>query len=211
MNEASAPPRWRRRPDDRPREILAAALEVFGEQGLAGAKLDEIAARAGLSKATLYHYFPGKDALFRELVRRSVQEATLGALPPDAEGTAVERLRAFMRGFWTRLNTPGFHALYRLVLGELHHFPELTRFYAEEIAGTTVDFVARLVEEGIAAGELRPVDPRAAGRTLIALFTQNALWAGRPELFPHAAGRTDAQVLAEIEDFFFRALRASKD
>lgn len=200
-------PRWRRRPEDRPREILNAALEVFGEQGLAGARIDHIAARAGVGKGTLYHYFPGKDELFRELVRQTVRELTVGVLPPEATGTATELLREFMRGYWARLRTPGFHALYRLVLGELNQFPELTRFYADEIAGTTVEFVARLVERGIAEGELRNVDPRAAGRMLVALFTQNALWAGRPELFAHTAQRGDAEVLQELEEMFFQALR----
>ncbi|HSU12845.1 TetR/AcrR family transcriptional regulator [Longimicrobium sp.] len=207
MTMAQAAPRWRRRPEDRPREILQAALEVFGEQGLAGARIDDIAARAGVGKGTLYHYFPGKDELFRELVRHTVRELTVGVLPPDAPGTAVELLRAFMHGYWARLRTPGFHTLYRLILGELHQFPELTRFYADEIAGTTVDFVARLVERGVAAGELRAVDPHAAGRMLAALFTQNALWAARPEIFPHAAQRPDAEVLAELEEMFFRAVR----
>jgi AcrR family transcriptional regulator len=207
MTITQAEPRWRRRPEDRPREILQAALEVFGEQGLAGARIDDIAARAGVGKGTLYHYFPGKDALFRELVRHTVRELTVGVLPPDAPGTPVERLRAFMRGYWARLRTPGFHTLYRLILGELHQFPELTRFYADEIAGTTVSFVARLVERGVAEGELGAVDPAAAGRMLAALFTQNAVWAARPEIFPHAAERSDDEVLAELEEMFFRAVR----
>jgi AcrR family transcriptional regulator len=206
MTTTQAAPRWRRRPEDRPREILQAALEVFGEQGLAGARIDHIAARAGVGKGTLYHYFPGKDALFRELVRQTVRELTVGVLPPDARGTASELLREFMRGYWARLRTPGFHTLYRLIMGELHHFPELTRFYADEIAGTTVEFVARLVERGVAEGELRAVDPRAAGRMLVALFTQNALWAGRPEVFAHTAARSDGEVLAEVEEMFFRAV-----
>lgn len=206
MSIASAAPRWRRRPEDRPREILQAALEVFAEQGLAGARIDDIAARAGVGKGTLYHYFPGKDELFRELVRQTVRELTVGVLPPETRGTPAELLREFMRGYWARLRTPGFDALYRLVLGELNQFPELTRFYADEIAGTTVEFVANLVERGSAEGELRAVDPRAAGRMLVALLTQNALWAARPELFPHAASRPDAEMLAEVEEMFFRAV-----
>ncbi|HET7231388.1 MAG TPA: TetR/AcrR family transcriptional regulator [Longimicrobium sp.] len=206
MTTIHTAPRWRRRPEDRPGEILAAALEVFGEQGLAGARIDAIAARAGLSKGTVYHYFPGKEVLFRELVRRMVRDGTVGIVPADAEGPAGELLRTFIRGVWGRMRTPGFHALYRLILGELHHFPDLTRFYADEIAGRTVSHVAALVERGVTAGEFRRVDPRAAGRTLVALLTQHALWAGRPELFPHAAGRTDDEVLAEIDEFFFRSL-----
>lgn len=208
MTTIPAAPRWRRRPEDRPAQILSAAVEVFAEQGLAGSRIDDIAARAGLSKGTVYHYFPGKDALFRELVRRMVAENTEGVVPAGAHGSPRELLRAFITGVWGRMRTPGFHAMYRLVLGELHQFPDLARFYADEIAGRTTDHVAALVERGIASGEFRRVDPRGAGRTLAALLTQNALWAGRPELFPHAASRTDEQVLAEIAEFFFRAIDA---
>src|SRR3954447_15849721 len=62
-------PRWKRRAEDRPREICAAALEVFAEKGFAAAKLDEIARRAGVSKGTLYLYFKDKEDLFRAVIR----------------------------------------------------------------------------------------------------------------------------------------------
>ena len=67
---ASNEPRWRRLPEERPRQILTAALEVFGEHGLAAARLEDIAKRAGLSKGTIYLYFPNKEELFREMVRQ---------------------------------------------------------------------------------------------------------------------------------------------
>src|SRR4051812_24710326 len=70
-----AEPRWRRLPEERPRQILAAALSVFGERGLAAARLDDIAKRAGLSKGTIYLYFPNKEELFREMVRTTVISA----------------------------------------------------------------------------------------------------------------------------------------
>jgi AcrR family transcriptional regulator len=207
MSSPQTTPRWRRRPGDRPREILRAALEVFGEQGLAGARIDDIARRAGLSKGTLYHYFPSKEALFRALVRETVDASTRGVLPADAAGAPSTLLRAFIRGFWTRASSTGNQILYRLVMAELHRFPELVSFYAEEISGSSVRFVAALVQRGIDAGEFRGVDPLAAGRLLVSLVAQNALWSGRPELFPHAAARSDEQVVGEVEDFFFRALR----
>lgn len=181
-------------------------MEVFADQGLAGARIDDIAARAGLSKGTVYHYFPGKEALFRELVRQIVRDNTVGIVAADADGPARDLLRAFIRGLWAWVRTPEFDALYRLVLGELRQFPDLSRFYADEIAGRTVEHVAALVQRGISAGEFRAVDAPAAGRALVALLTQNALWVGRPEVFPHAASRSDEQVLAEVEEFFFAAL-----
>ena len=59
-------------PEERPGQILQAALEVFGERGLAASRLEDIAKRAGLSKGTIYLYFPNKEELFREMVRHTV-------------------------------------------------------------------------------------------------------------------------------------------
>src|SRR6476661_6429774 len=68
-------PKWRRRPEHRPQQIIEAALEVFGECGLAKARLQDIAARAGVSKGTIYLYFPNKEELFREVVRHTAVAA----------------------------------------------------------------------------------------------------------------------------------------
>jgi len=65
-------PRWKRQPEARPGQILDAALEVFAECGLSGARLEDIGRRAGVSKATIYVYFPNKEALFREVIRGTV-------------------------------------------------------------------------------------------------------------------------------------------
>ena len=88
-------PRWRRLPEERPRQILDAALEVFGERGLAGAKLDEIARRAGVSKGTIYLYFPNKEELFREMIRQTVVARIEAGERESANfpGSAVEQLR----------------------------------------------------------------------------------------------------------------------
>ena len=65
-------PRWRRRSEARPGEIVQAALEVFAEKGFAAAKLDEIAGKAGISKGALYLYFETKEDIFRAVVREAV-------------------------------------------------------------------------------------------------------------------------------------------
>src|SRR3954469_24182181 len=72
MSESATEPRWRRLPEERPRQILEAALAVFAERGLAAARLEDIAKRAGVSKGTIYLYFPNKEELFREVIRNSV-------------------------------------------------------------------------------------------------------------------------------------------
>src|SRR5215212_9140398 len=96
----SAPPKWRRRPAHRPQQIIEAALEVFGECGLANARLQDIAQRAGVSKGTIYLYFPNKEELFREVIRETaVANIELGE-KITATGTPTEQLCAAMRGYW---------------------------------------------------------------------------------------------------------------
>src|SRR3954466_9415069 len=101
VSEATSEPRWRRLPEERPRQILDAALAVFAERGLAAARLDDIAKRAGLSKGTIYLYFPNKEELFREVIRNSViafierAEAFF-----ESERQPKQALRAWIRGYW---------------------------------------------------------------------------------------------------------------
>ena len=77
-------PRWKRRKDARPAEIVAAALEVFGERGFAATKLADVARRAGVTKGTVYLYFDSKEALFKAVVRETI-------VPVIAQGEAWRR------------------------------------------------------------------------------------------------------------------------
>src|SRR5690242_1165593 len=94
-----ASPRWQRRPEARPEEILDAALAVFSESGFARAKLDDVARLAGVSKGTVYLYFDSKEALFREMVRAKVvaylaeAESFVRAHEGSARALLVELIR----------------------------------------------------------------------------------------------------------------------
>ena len=72
MSASAKEPRWERRKQDRPQELLAAALELFVERGYAATRLEDVATRAGVSKGTLYLYFDGKESLFKSVVRTNV-------------------------------------------------------------------------------------------------------------------------------------------
>ncbi len=111
----SAPPKWRRCPQDRPEQILNAALQVFGECGLANARLQDIAERAGVSKGTIYLYFPNKEELFREMIRQTAVAAIERAEQTVTHGTPTVQLLTFMRGYWTFVRSPVFSTIYRLV------------------------------------------------------------------------------------------------
>jgi AcrR family transcriptional regulator len=199
-------PRWRRRPTERPQEILQAALAAFAEQGLAGTRVEDIARRAGVSKGTVYLYFSGKEEIFKEAVLAKVARTVEGLTAAAAPGTPVERLDRFVDAYWVHVRRPQFASLYRLVMAELHQFPELTRFFGEQVSGRVIGIAADIIEEGVAAGQLRRVEPTVAARMLVGLMLQHAVWASRRTLYPHLGRRTDDQILNEIKDFLFGAL-----
>src|SRR6476661_6171169 len=120
MSEAVTEPRWRRLPEERPRQILDAALTVFAEHGLAAARLDDIAKRAGLSKGTIYLYFPNKEELFREMVRRTVISALeeREQLLTSATDSATDVLTRFMHEYWKFIRSEQFAPIFRLVHAE---------------------------------------------------------------------------------------------
>ena len=203
-----AEPRWRRLPEERPQQILRAALEVFGEHGLAGARLEDIARRAGVSKGTIYLYFPNKEALFREMVRSTIVEAIVAGEGIPRLSSAREQLLTFMQNYWDFVRTPSFSVIYRVVVSELHHFPDLVEFYSAEVILRGQKLIAGIISRGIETGEFRSTDPIVAGRMLISLFTTSAMWCCKRKFFPSLQSRSDEQVYDELVDFYLSALRA---
>jgi len=199
-------PRWRRRPTERPTELLNAALDVFAEHGLAGARVEEIARRAGVSKGTVYLYFSGKEELFQEAIRERVAQVLEGLASAAPPGDPGRRLERFVSAYWAHLRRPHFASMYRLLLGELHQFPELTRFYAEEVSGRVIALLGEIIREGVDAGRFRPVAPAVAARMISGLLIQHAVWASRRELFPYLEDRTDEDLLSEIDEFLMSAV-----
>jgi len=196
-----------RRPDERAEEIIAAAETVFARDGLARARMEEIARQASVSKGTIYLYFSGKDDLFRTMVRSRMEKALEGlSTSTGTDGPAGPRLRRFTRALWEHLRRPLFVDMYRLVLGELHQFPELAAFYSREVAGRIRASTARILKDGMDDGSFVPADPDVAARMVVGLLIQHAVWRGRQELFPRLAGETDEEMLGHIQDFIEAAL-----
>ncbi len=150
-------PRWRRRPFDRPEEILRAALDEFARAGYARARLGDIARRAGVSKATLYLYFDSKQALFEALARTAsrewlhVEDAAAGFFPDTAE----KKLRRFLRETWTALRRPELLAMLRLVHAE--SAPELSRWFLDAVILQLRTRLQGVLDAGRARGEFRSV------------------------------------------------------
>lgn len=208
MSESHAEPRWRRLPEERPRQILDAAFAVFAERGLAQARLEDIARRAGLSKGTIYLYFPNKEELFREVVRSTViAQIERGEAVFETEPDPERALLAWMDGHWAWLRSPVFPAMHRLVNSELHSFPDLAAFYATEVIERAQRLVSGMIERAMDGGVFRRSDPLVAARMLSALFVTHGNWFHQRSNFASISKVPDDVLLEQIRDFFFNAMR----
>jgi AcrR family transcriptional regulator len=209
-----AAPRWRRQPEARPAQILDAALVEFGERGLANARLDDIAKRAGVAKGTIYLYFPTKDDLFRAMVRhiagRAIGDFEL-QMAADAKSAAPVRIRHYVEAMWEHLRSPTFAVLYRLTMGELPDFPDLMRFYIRETAERTLKICAGILRGGVERGEFRRLDPDATARMIHAIVIKHAVWCAHRREMRFVAAASDAHVLRDMHDFIHHALRPVSD
>lgn len=198
----------RRAPEERPTQILGAAFHEFGERGLAGARLDDIAKRATVAKGTIYLYFPNKEALFREMVHTTIVAALAEAevsLAEFALESAEAQLRRLGRGWWLFLSTDRVQVLQRLVSHELGQFPDLMHFYADEVIARGRRLVSGIIACGVERGEFRDVDPQLAARMFSALWMSHSTWCARREF--HTTLGSDEQVLDEMLEFYLYALR----
>lgn len=189
-------PKFQRRAEDRPREICAAALEVFAEKGFAAAKLDEIARRAGVSKGTLYLYFKDKEELFRAVVRDTVapnidaiRETVMGVDLPFARIVSL-----FLDRFAEIATRLPVGAVAKMVIGESGNFPELAKVWHDQVASRALAMLAGLIERAQQKGEVRPGDPRIHAFTLMGPMLMGVIY--RETLQPVGGEPLDLAVLA---------------
>lgn len=163
----AAEPRRQRCPELRHEQILSAAHEVFGRSGFAAARLEDIAQQVGVSKGTLYLYFESKDALFRAMVlERTGRSIELLQQAVAEVSTPRERLERFVRKLWSIASSPEVVVIAKVVQGELHNFPELARFYYENVILRVRGMLLEILAEGVASGDFRQAQAELAARTI---------------------------------------------
>jgi TetR/AcrR family transcriptional regulator len=149
-----------RRKEARPGELLAAALDLFVEKGYAATRAEEVAQRAGVSKGTLFLYFPSKEELFKAVVREHVGGRIREAFTEleTFPGTAAELLPYLMQQWWLRYGNTKASGISKLMMSEAGNFPDLAAFYQQEVIIPGHQLIKRVFEKGIASGEFRQVD-----------------------------------------------------
>jgi AcrR family transcriptional regulator len=173
----SRPARWRRRKEARPAEIRAAALACFAERGFAATRMEDIAARAGVTKGTLYLYFPTKEELFKALVRTellpNLERLEAAAAGPASAGALLEQLLAI----WAAHVFPSRIAVVpKLILTEAGNFPDLARFYLHEVVHRGLRLLRSVLRRGVEQGEFRPLDVDHTAYCVLGPLLFSVLW-----------------------------------
>ncbi len=169
MTELSALPKFRRRAAERPDEVLDAALALFSAQGFARTTVAQVAARAGLSKAAVYLYFPSKQALLQALVHRAVASVAGQAVGQmqGHRGDPRPVLAGFLRQIAARMADPAHAAVPALILREAPHSPDIAAIYRDEVLALVMPALTGLIAQGVAGGHIRPVDPELTVRSVV--------------------------------------------
>src|SRR5947209_1285330 len=123
-----------RRKEARPGELLDAALDLFVEKGFAATRAEEVAVRAGVSKGTLFLYFPSKEELFKAVVRENIsgrfQEWNQEF--ENFEGSSADMVRYCFKIWWERIGATRASGITKLIMSEARNFPEIAAFRSEE-------------------------------------------------------------------------------
>lgn len=157
---ATALPKRARRKEARPGELLDAALDLFVEKGFAGTRMEEVAERAGVSKGTVFLYFPSKEDLFKAVVRHNIsgQFPQWNAEFESFQGSSADMLRYCMQTWWDRVGATKASGISKLMISEGRNFPEIAAFYQLEVVTPGHKLIQRVLQRGIDQGEFRAID-----------------------------------------------------
>lgn len=201
-------PKQRRAPAARPQEIIDAALAQFVETGFAGTRLDDVAKRAGLSKAAIYLYFEDKTALFKGVVQHAIASnlGQMEAMLAAHRGPVAPLLPRILEFLADRIEQTPMAAVAKLVISESRAFPEIGQFYLKEVIGRGLPLMEKLIRRGIDQDEFRKVDSFMTVRSMIGPMLLAIVW--RTVFEPIGADRLDVHALAlHHADLMLHALR----
>ena len=198
--------KWERKSEVRPSELVAAAHALFTERGFAATRLEEVAARAGVSKGTVYLYFQSKEALFQAVVRAAVTPNLdrLEEMLEAFDGSTPNLIRTLLLFLENVISTPVI-GVAKLILAESNNFPELAQVYADMVVRRGMTLMQRVVQRGVDRGEFRPVQAAEIAPLILAPVVLLGLW--KNALQAHTDFQIDRRaVLAAHADTLLRGL-----
>ena len=165
-----ASPKRERRKEARPGELLDAALDLFVEKGFAATRAEEVAARAGVSKGTLFLYFQSKEELFKAVISENIagRFTEWNAEFAAFDGSSADMLLYAMNMWWERIGATRASGITKLIISEAHNFPEVTAFYQTEVIQPGQALIRRILQRGVDRGEFAVDDMDHAVYSVIA-------------------------------------------
>lgn len=168
----------KRRKEARPTELLAAALSLFVEKGYAATRLEDVAARAGVSKGTLYLYFAGKDALFKAVIEEGIVPviAENEAIAARHTGSSFELLKILLDNWWRKIGQTAYAGIPKLIVAEARNFPDLARYYYDQVISRGRALVGAALQRGMDNGEFRAMNIETTIDVVIAPILMLLIW-----------------------------------
>jgi AcrR family transcriptional regulator len=202
--------RWERRPDERPNEILDAALAVFAERGYRNTRLEHVGEAAGVTKGAIYHYFANKEELLLRAIEHRREEAfgRIEEVLRDKSAPVSTRIRLVVRRWFSAVSKERLAVVTLLSQGISHEAPEAFRKWLAGGPTRAAALIASLVREGQARGEFRPdADADVAARLLVSGLLQQTVWQQYSEAVP-AAGLSQDRLVDSALDLFLHSVQA---
>ena len=188
----------------RPGEIVQAALDLFVEKGFSSTKMDEIAKRAGVTKGTVYLYFPSKDDLFRAVVEEMMgPNLEMGErLVAEYTGPTSDLVAELIRAWWKVGGNTRTACLTKLITGEASNFPTLAQYYMDHVVLRARHIFEAALRRGVERGEVRDVPITAAARLAIAPLVHASIY--QRSLLPFDPDGWEMEGYLELHSDFFR-------
>jgi TetR/AcrR family transcriptional regulator len=167
-----------RRKGARPGELLDAALDLFVAKGFAATRAEEVAAKAGVSKGTLFLYFKSKEELFEAVVRENIgNQINQGLAEVESyEGPTTDMLKFAMFAWWERVGNTKASGISKLVMSEANNFPELANFYQDTVVKPGRLLIQTILQRGVDRGEFRTLNMDYAVFSVIAPVMFLTMW-----------------------------------
>ena len=194
-------------------QVLQAAGSLFREQGYGSASMDAIARKAGVSKATLYAHFAGKDELFAAIVGAECRSHSQTLMAPDIDRLEVrEALGAIGRNFLELVLSDKARAIYRIVMAEAPRFPALGRAFYASGPAVVLARLADFLGAADARGALSVADPKLAAEQFIGMLLGPLHMRHLLGLTAEFGDRDPAEVVEEaVRTFLFAYARHDAD
>ena len=203
--------RWERRPDERPQEILDAALAVFAARGYRNTRLEDVGEAAGVTKGAIYHYFANKEDLLLRAIEQRSEEAfgRIEEILRDKTAPVSTRLRLVVRRWFGSVSKERLAVVTLLLQGIAHEAPDAFRRWLAGGPVAATRLIATLVREGQARGEFRPdADADVAARMLVSGLLQQTVWQQYAESVP-GVGVAQERLVDSALELFLHSLRPS--